>query len=414
VKLDHCYAKKLTYEQTISGLKKTVASIIKTIGQLQRNVRRKQTRLNSMWEKLKEKNLVSEDDEDFISQLNPTVRALLNTQKKSKNSGIRYENDVKQFSVTLHFHSPKAYRFLRSHLSLPHESTLTSWMRNSNCDPGVCTDIISRLAKVRANDCSNSLTDIVIQLDEMSIRKDTPFDASSHRFLGHVDYGLGDVGDSAPLATNALVCLAVGISGGWKIPVGYIFTNKVDGDIMFNYVSRILDSLASQKFRVHGIITDGYSANVNMFRKFGVKEPKTNFSTILTLDDINYSFNYPAQENKVHVIFDVVHMMKLLRNMLASYEIIEWLNGQICWKYIVELERLQRDEGIRAGNKLVKNHIEFEKHKTKVKLATQVLSSSVAKAIDFCRDDLQLPQFAGSESTTEFLRMVDGMFDILN
>jgi len=81
LKLDHCYAKKLTYEQTISGLKKTVALKVKKIGQLQRNVRRKQTRLNSMWEKLKEKNLVSEDDEDFISQSNSTVRALLKPKK---------------------------------------------------------------------------------------------------------------------------------------------------------------------------------------------------------------------------------------------------------------------------------------------------------------------------------------------
>jgi hypothetical protein len=50
----------------------------------------------------------------------------------------------------------------------------------------------------------------------------------------------------------------------------------------------------------------------------------------------------------------------------------------------------------------------------KVKLATQVLSTSVADAIDFCREDLRLPEFAGSKATTEFIRIFDALFDVFN
>lgn len=39
----------------------------------------------------------------------------------------------------------------------------------------------------------------------------------------------------------------------------------------------------------------------------------------------------------------------------------------------------------------------------KVALATQALSESVAAAIDFCRDDLKLADFQGSEATTAFI-----------
>jgi hypothetical protein len=40
----------------------------------------------------------------------------------------------------------------------------------------------------------------------------------------------------------------------------------------------------------------------------------------------------------------------------------------------------------------------------KVSLATQTLSRSVADAINFCREKLNLPQFQGSEATEEFIR----------
>ena len=50
----------------------------------------------------------------------------------------------------------------------------------------------------------------------------------------------------------------------------------------------------------------------------------------------------------------------------------------------------------------------------KVSLAAQTLSSSVADAINFLNNGLQLQQFKDSESTVEFIRMVDRLFDILN
>lgn len=42
------------------------------------------------------------------------------------------------------------------------------------------------------------------------------------------------------------------------------------------------------------------------------------------------------------------------------------------------------------------------------------MSSSVADAIDFCREDLQLEEFQNSEATTEFIRIFDSLFDCFN
>ena len=49
-----------------------------------------------------------------------------------------------------------------------------------------------------------------------------------------------------------------------------------------------------------------------------------------------------------------------------------------------------------------------------VSMAAQTLSGSVAKAIDFLRDDLSMAKFQESEDTCEFIRKVDTAFDLLN
>ena len=49
-----------------------------------------------------------------------------------------------------------------------------------------------------------------------------------------------------------------------------------------------------------------------------------------------------------------------------------------------------------------------------VALAAQTLSSSVATAIDFLREDLGLPQVLGSEPICTFVRLFDMIFDLCN
>jgi pyruvate carboxylase len=88
--------------------------------------------------------------------------------------------------------------------------------------------------------------------------------------------------------------------------------------------------------------------------------------------------------------------------------------GKICWEYIVELQKLQDEEGFRLGNKLKFAHIKWQQQKMKVDLAAQSLSSSVTDAIGYCTNVLKLPQFKVSEATVKFIRTIDHLFDILN
>jgi len=50
----------------------------------------------------------------------------------------------------------------------------------------------------------------------------------------------------------------------------------------------------------------------------------------------------------------------------------------------------------------------------KVKLATQLLSKSVADALEFCKDVLHLDEFQSCDPTIHFIRLFNNAFDILN
>jgi hypothetical protein len=71
-------------------------------------------------------------------------------------------------------------------------------------------------------------------------------------------------------------------------------------------------------------------------------------------------------------------------------------------KYITLLHELQQTTGLRAGN------VDFKKHIIKVNFAAR------ADALDFCMNDLKLPEFQGAGATIEFIKVIDRLFDIDN
>lgn len=82
-------------------------------------------------------------------------------------------------------------------------------------------------------------------------------------------------------------------------------------------------------------------------------------------NDLQPYFPHPLDKTKkVYVMLDVCHMLKLIRNTLGVGGIL--LDKEVMWQYIVELENLQRKEGLRLGNKLKRLHIGWRQQKMKV------------------------------------------------
>ncbi|XP_037079496.1 uncharacterized protein LOC119100514 [Pollicipes pollicipes] len=81
--------------------------------------------------------------------------------------------------------------------------------------------------------------------------------------------------------------------------------------------------------------------------------------------------------------------------------------------FMAALYDLQHSEGIRAANKLSRLHVQYEKNKMKVKLAAQLFSSSVGKALLYLEESGHY-DFIGAGATARFVLLVDQAFDYLN
>ena len=148
--------------------------------------------------------------------------------------GRRYTDDIKEFSLTLHYYSPKAYEYVRSILPLPNPSLIRKWSSSVNCEPGFLDEPFESLKvdveeKSERKDCS-------LIIDAMSIRKQTLLEPNKERYSGFANYGPIPADDPDIVATEALVFLLVRSRSNWKCPIGYFLTNRTTGIIQAKLV----------------------------------------------------------------------------------------------------------------------------------------------------------------------------------
>lgn len=94
-----------------------------------------------------------------------------------------------------------------------------------------------------------------------------------------------------------------------------------------------------------------------------------------------------------------------MTNSLQSYSPIATTSRQINWRYIDQLNYVQKKDGLHAANKITDKHVCFENHKMKVSLAAQTLSRSVSVALRTMRD-LGYSQFRDCEATADFIEVI--------
>lgn len=149
------------------------------------------------------------------------------------------------------------------------------------------------------------------------------------------------------------------------------------------------------------ITFDGLAANRPMCESLGASIDVNNMQPFIEIDG-----------ERILIILDPPHMIKLLRNVLGKHGQLH-INGRlIAWRYIDRLES-RRVKNNFVSHKLTKEHVQWEKNKMQVSLATQTFSRSVASAIDYLRNEGDI-LFSNSEETCKFIRTVNDLFDIFN
>lgn len=177
------------------------------------------------------------------------------------------------------------------------------------------------------------------------------------------------------LAKNALVFLAVALNSHWKIPLGYFLIDGLDSKQRANLLKTCFSLLHDTECHVHSITFDGAPVNKSMCTQLGASFVLTNSCT----------FSHPETEEDVFIFLDPCHDLKLIRNALGELGILINERGEfIKWDYIVQLYYKEKVEGLRAATKLTGRHINFHNEKMNVRLAAQVFSESVSKALIYC------------------------------
>lgn len=113
------------------------------------------------------------------------------------------------------------------------------------------------------------------------------------------------------------------------------------------------------------------------------------------------------------LFLDPCHALKLVRNTFGDYVLVDSQERGIKFSDVRELFDLNQEKEIYSAPRLTKRHIQWRENKMRVRLAAQVLSSSVAAGLlHALKKGFQ--RFCKCAGTAEFCQQFDRIFDILN
>lgn len=378
--------------------------VIKTLKQKTRRLQKRNKSLKGILSELQKKRFISNDVSNLLSE-NVFAADLFNNmvkkiKKDKKRPMPKYTPEFRKFCLTLHYHSPRAYTYVRNTFDtcLPHPKTLYNWYCSIDGSPGFTNESF-KLLKSKSQSSDKTLICGLIA-DEMAIRPQ-----NIKGGLGNVDVGTGTT--SGIKASQAYVFMLVCLNERWKIPLGYFLIHSLEGKHKKNLINICLAKCHDAGIKVVSLTFDGHPTNISAMELLGcrVKDPK----------NMKTTFKHPSSDHEVAVFLDPCHMIKLIRNHWEDKsQFLDEQKNVVDWNYLVLLNDLQDTEGLNIANKLTRRHLEFRNTIMKVKLAMQLLSRSVSISLKFCRETLKLDKFEKSAGTENFIMLLNDLFDVFN
>ena len=251
-------------------------------------------------------------------------------------------------------------------------------------------------------------------MDEMKIQSNLVFDKHSGELIGFIDLGdpmtnYANIQEEDMVASHALAFLVRGLCTDFKHIIGYYFTGNVTSYQLMPMFWKIVSVLeVAVNLWVVGAVNDGASPN----RKFFNLHIK--LAEEIKSDVVYKTLNIFAMTRYIYFFADSPHLMKTTRNCLynsgsGSRSRYMWNNGNyLLFKHIADLFYNDQDFALHSLPKLTLDHIILTPYsKMKVKLAVQVLSKSVAIALQENDRDEVL-------GTARFCEMMNSFFDCTN
>jgi hypothetical protein len=329
--------------------------------------------------------------------------------------GRRYHPQVIRFALYLHGKSPAAYRELGESgaLILPSERVLRDYKNYFKPKAGINKENIDCL-KEKTSSFSAVQRYVAVVMDEMKIQSNLVYDKVSGDLIGFVDLGdpmtsFANLPEDDAIASHALAFLVRGLCTDLKHIVAYFFTKDVTSFQIMPIFWKVVSVLElCLNLPVCAVVNDGASANRKFFRLH------SKLAGDLQCDVVYRTTNVYAPSRFIYFFADSPHLMKTARNCLynsgsGSCSRYMWNDGKyLLFKHIADLFYSDQEFSLHTLPKLTMDHIVLSPYsKMKVKLATQVLSRSVATALEESGDEEVL-------ETAKFCGLMNDFFDCTN
>ncbi|XP_032641597.1 DNA transposase THAP9 [Chelonoidis abingdonii] len=355
----------------------------------------------SLINELAKKNLLSEE---AVSLLQAQFSDL-QWEPYSWRQMTEYSTEMRQFACTLHLYCSKAYDYVRKNCPLPHPSSLTNWLSNDEGSPGFSNSIFFHLQQ-RVEQGEQAYQYCSLMIEGMALKKQLEWDPVTQRLVGFVDLGAGALdADEAPLASEAIVLMAVGVLGHWRAPLGYFFVNGTTGHLLAQLLYQTISKLTNVGIRVLSVTSAATAHGVELAKALGIR---------IDANNMQCTFQHPhSATHRITYFFDACHMLQLIRNVFQCFHRIQSIYETAHWQHIVDLVTLQETELLHISDRLSGRPGNSESCHLRVNYAAQLFSESVAGTLE-CLQLLGLPSFQNCSGTIKFVRLVSYLFDIFH
>jgi len=340
-------------------------------------------------------------------------------------ASMRWHPTVIRWCLYIKSKSTKAYEGLRAFLSLPSSRTLYDYTHYMEHGTGINPKTVEQLIVKASNlGCYDADADhkshIGILQDEVKIKSDLVYHKTTGELIGYVflDNVANELlnlehlgGHDRQLAEYMLVTMVRGITTNLCYPLSAYATKSVSASALYTIVWECVECLETVVgLKVLYICCDGAVQNRKFFLLHSQSESTQD-------DDVLYKTKnlYATDGRDIYFVSDPPHLLKTARNCLASsYDKSKtrhmWYNGDISWDHVVRLykEQCSCESEFRLCPKLTTKHINLTSFsKMRVSLAAQVLSATVANALDLIYEER-------AKCTAEFIHIMNKWFDVMN
>lgn len=344
--------------------------------------------------KVSEINSIIETSKAYLSEsCHKLFVAQLKLSKVNK-FGRRWPPHMKDFALSLYYHSPRTYRFLQRTLCLPSVRSLLSWQKRVTVKPGIDNNVLASL-----KDYSCNLTDsnrvVVLMIDEMAVKENLHYDPSTDSIVGFCNDG---VNQTPKMGRHCLVAMIKGINKRWKQTLGYWVTHdSTNADVLKNIVLECINSLNDVGYIVKVLTCDQGPHNQALANKLGVNAASPHFV---------------VNNELIYFMYDPPHLLKSVRNNLVKYN-FNFDGKLVRWSDFQTLSDSTDPLRLKMMPKITTFHSRPKAFKKmKVKLASQVFSMSVSVTMSVMAALKKLSTTA--LATSEFFEFMDKLFDTCN